>query len=732
MVSTIIIAIIAVLPYIWITPAAAGIEPTGERPKIGLALSGGGARGAAHVGVLKVLEKLGISVDYIAGTSMGAVIGGLYASGMSAAEIERQLDRIDWDRVFSDPPSRPERSLRRKQDDRLYLVKGKAGVSNQGVRLPQAAVQGQKFNLILKALTLPVAGIGDFDHLPIPFRAVAMDITTGAEVVIGSGDLARAMRASMAIPAAFAAVEMDGRLLVDGGAANNLPISVVRKMGAEIVIAIDISSPLLGRDELKSPLAVLNQLTGLLTRRNVDAQTKTLTKRDLLIVPELGTISTMDFDRVLDAVEVGRMASLKLNTDLQHLATSQGQKRTIPKQIWVPPSIQFIRFENRSKLSEAMLAEHLGMQTGEILNLTKLEAGIGRIYGLDIFESVRYDLVEENGRSGIVVYAQEKTWGTDSLQGGLEISSTFNGDSSFNIGAAYTMIPLNSLNGEWRTALQIGEEPALATEIYQPLDPAARYFVHGAVFWQNRSVRMFTGNDGRAEVEYNVQRLGLELGAGRNFGNWGEFRVGLRRSMGDADVSVGAPAMSGFDFDDGQFFARLRADSLDNVHFPRSGFFGQLEWVAAREDLGSDTSYDQSLIRLVGAKTWDDHTLIGGVQFNTTIDSDAPIQSRFRLGGFMRLSGLATNELSGQHSGLLTVAYQKRLYDSEWFPVFAGGALQAGNTWEHRSDISTNDLIYSGTLFLGADTPIGPVYLGYGHAEGGRSAGYLFLGQPFF
>ena len=226
---------------------AAGIDKGGHasRPKIGLALSGGGARGAAHVGVLRVLEELRIPVDYIAGTSMGAIVGGLYASGMGPDEIEQALKEMDWDAVLRDSQPRPERSFRRKLDDRLYLSKLKTGVKDGKIGIPTAVIQGQQFNLVLNRLTVAVAEIDDFDELPIPFRAVATEIATGEEVVLGSGNLATAIRASISVPGVFAGVLIDDRLLVDGGISNNLPVSVVREMGADIVIAVDISTPLM-------------------------------------------------------------------------------------------------------------------------------------------------------------------------------------------------------------------------------------------------------------------------------------------------------------------------------------------------------------------------------------------------------------------------------------------------------------------------------------------------------
>ena len=718
---------------------ALATEQAIERPKIGLALSGGGARGAAHVGVFKVLEELQIPVDYIAGTSMGAVVGGLYASGMSSDEIAHQLDTIDWESVFIDKPDRPDRSQRRKDDDKLYLVKGKIGVKNSEIRLPKAAVQGQKFDLILKALTLPAAQVNDFDELPIPFRAVAMDIATGEEVVIAGGDLAISMHASMAIPAAFAPIELDGKLLVDGGAANNLPISVVKAMGADIVIAVDISTPLLTKEDLDQPLAVIDQLTGLLTRRNVEMQLKLLNDRDVLILPDLDAIGTMDFHEVINAVDIGHQAAveqkaklLSLSVDKRVYATYLTQHRDLE---WSQPIVGFLRIENDSKLSEQVLLQHLNIQVGQPLDIASIEKGIATVYGLDIFESVRYDLVSEDGKTGVLVNVKQKSWGTDSLQAGLELSSDFSGESSFNIGLAYTKQPLNSLNGEWRTALQLGEEPAVVTELYQPLDVAARYFTHAALSWDNRDIRLYGDVSGRADAEYEIQRWGLRLAVGRNFGNWGEIRIGVRRFTGNADLGVGAPSFRSFDFDDGNVFVSASVDTLDSLNFPREGYFHNIELTSAKDALGADSEYDKLEIQLSGAKSWNDDSLIFSFRYGSTLSGDSSIHNRYRLGGFMQLSGFNENELSGQHYGLLSLAYQRRVYRSQIIPVYAGVSAQFGNTWEDKDDIGfgTDDLLSGGTLFLGTDTPIGPLYLGYGKAEGrDDGAAYLYLGQPFF
>jgi len=713
-------------------------EAHNERPKIGLALSGGGARGAAHVGVLKVLEELRIPVDYIAGTSMGAVIGGLYASGMNSAEIEHQLNTIDWTTVFDDKPARPERSQRRKNDDRLYLVDGKIGINDAGLNLPKSAVEGQRFNLILKSLTLPVTNVTNFDDLPIPFRAVAMDITTGDEVVLGEGDLATAMHASMAIPAIFSPIKLDGKILVDGGAANNLPISVVRDMGADIVIAIDISTPLLEQEDLDRPLAVIAQLTGLLTRRNVEDQLQTLADDDVLIIPTLEEVGSMSFDRVAEAMQQGEQAAIKQHSQLSTLSLDskqyQSYEATQKRSAWQQPTVEFLRINNNSRLSDEVIQSHLAIKVGEPLDIKNIEQGVDTVYGLDIFESVRYDLITEEGKTGVMVSAKEKSWGTDSLQTGLELASDTDGDSSFNLAIAYTQQPLNSLNGEWRTALQMGERPGIITEIYQPLDPASRYFIHSGLSWLKSDIRIFEGDgSGQAEAEYDVERWTLSLSVGRNIAKWGEIRFGVRRFTGEADLDIGGSGFDDFNFDDGYFFARAQMDTVDNLNFPRSGYFNSIEWKSAKDFLGADEEYEQVDLKLSGANSWGDNTLITSISYGSTVSGDTAITNRFELGGFLNLSGYKVGELSGQHYGLLSLAYQRRIYQSKFFPTYAGAAFQMGNTWEDKDDIQFGDMVSSGTLFVGTDTPIGPLYLGYGVAEGNNDgSAYLFLGNPFY
>jgi len=704
-----------------------------KRPKIGLVLSGGGARGAAHVGVIQVLEEMNVPIDFIAGTSMGAIVGGLYASGMSTAELETTMATLDWADAFRDQIDRRDRSFRRKRDDDLYLVKQQAGFNDGKITLPTGLIAGQKVDLLLKSLTISVSDISDFDELRYPFRAVATDIVTGGVVVLDSGDLAMAMRSSMNIPAAFALTEVDGKLLVDGGVSNNLPIDVVRQMGADIVIAVDISTPLQNREELTSVLSVTEQLTGILTRTNTEAQIATLTEQDLLILPNLGDIATADFDRAAEAIPIGVEAAHQHGGELQRLALSAEQYDEYlashqQKQSDLPV-IDFVRIENNSRLGDKVLAASLNVPIGQPLDVNALEEDIGKIYGWQLFQNVRYDVVEDGGETGLVVHVDERPWGPNYLQLGLSISNSFDGDSIFNLGVAYTRTGMNAYGGELRLGGQTGQDPFFIGDFYQPLGAKSRYFIHPRIRLQKRTVNVF--DDGNILSELRVSDSGLELAAGRNLGTWGEIRLGLRRLTGDVKVRVGDPTQPDVDFDTGQFFIRLSDDKIDNVRFPSSGHVVVVEGLVSRDGLGADTEFEQVIVRSLLAKPIGKGSVLLGLDYNTTLDSDAPAQSLFRIGGLLNLSGFSQNEIAGQHSAVLKAGYLRKLGESAFFPFYVGGSLELGNVWQNKSDISASNAITAGSLFVGGDSVLGPIYFAYGRAEGGVDSVYLFVGKLF-
>lgn len=705
-----------------------------DRPKIGLALSGGGARGAAHVGVLRVLEELRIPVDYIAGTSMGSIIGGLYASGMSPDQIEDAMAKMDWDNIFNDKPPRVERPFRRKRDDDLYLVKAKPGFNEGVLTFPSGAIQGQKFDLALRQLVRHVSTVSDFDELPIPYRAVASDIGTGRSVVLAGGDIALAMRASMAVPGAFAATEIDGRLLVDGGITNNLPVDVVRDMGADIVIAVDISTPLTVPENVRNVLQITAQLTSIMTRANAEIQIASLTQRDILIIPDLGTIGSGSFERAHEAVATGRVAAEARREELARLSLSPAefQAHTAARSP-LPPArevVEFVRIVNNSSIADDMIRARIRQPVGEPLDVARLEADIGLLYGLELFQTIHYDLVEEDSRAGIEVTVDERSWGPNYLQFGVALSNDFSGDTRYNLGVGYLRTAINPLNGELRFGVQVGEDPILAVNWYQPLDYASLYFVETRARIERRNVSVYEDPD-TAIAEYRVAHTGIELSGGRNLGVLAELRLGYRRGTGEVDRRVGIAELPEGDFDSGSAFGRFHLDSLDNADFPTHGAIVLAEYEVFRDAFGNDGALEQLRSRAAYVTTFGAHTVGLGGRFSTTTSGEAAVQNRFRVGGFLVLSGIPEDSLSGQHSAVATAMYYRRSTILPFLPWYVGGSLELGNAWESRDDMSVGSAILSGSLFFGLDTPLGPLYLGYGLAESGRNAGFFYLGRTF-
>jgi NTE family protein len=709
--------------------AGGNVTPAG-RPRICLVLGGGGARGAAHVGVLKVLEQLRIPVDCIAGTSMGSIVGSLYASGMSPEEIEKEMRSMDWDDLFQDEPSRAERSFRRKRDDDLYTAKAKLGFNNRKIEFPLAFIRGQKFDLELNRLLLPVADVKNFDQLPIPFRAVAADLETGKPVALGRGSLAKSVRASMAVPAAFDPVKIDGRLLVDGGIADNVPVDVARRMGGDVFIVVDVGSGLYGRQEITTALDVTGQLANFLFTLNTERQLKSLGSRDVLIRPPLGDIGGASFDRVGDAIPIGEQAAEATADALRRYSLSPEQYAQYlaghKAPVRATPTIDFVHIVNHTRLADAVIAARISAKPGEPLDVQQLEHDIGDLYGLELFESVRYDLVREDDKTGLVITATDKSWGPGYLQFGVSTSNNLQGDSTFRFGTLYTLTEINSLNGEWRVGAQLGYEPGIFTEIYQPLDPASRYFVSGLVGYATYNINVFDAA-GTQTASYWLNGPRLELGFGRDFGTWGEGRIGYRRESGTAEVRVGEPAPK-TDWEVGEAFLRLSDDKMDSLYFPRHGHIGTAEYRWGREGLGADTDYDQLLLTYSHAVSWGANTFLGGLGTAITFDNNAPLERLFRLGGFLRLSGLQDNQLSGQSAGLAELIYMRRTYKIQFFETYVGASLEFGNVWQNTSDISTNNVITAGSVFLGLNTPIGPLYMAYGRTDRRDRSIYIYLG----
>ena len=713
-------------------------QDAAERPTIGLVLSGGGARGAAHAGVIKILDDLKIPVDYVAGTSMGAIVGGLYASGMSADEIVEVIDTVDWSYLLTDRPPRGQRSFRRKSDDDGFLVDFDIGVNKAGLIFPEGFIQGQHLELALKRLALPVIAVDDFDQLPIPFRAITTDIVSGQAVVLKSGDIAEAMRASMSVPGLFKPVRRDGRLLVDGGVANNLPVKIVQDMGADILIVVDAGFPLLKEEELGSALALTKQMLTILIDGRSKDQIALLSTDDILISPDLGDLESQDFHRLAEAMQLGMEEADRSSTRLTHLSLPDAEYLAFRQQIESSrdsaPTIDNVVVENQSRLSPKVIETRLADQRGGPLDVDQLEADLSNVYGFDTFETVTYDVLEDSGEHTLLIRATEKNWGPNYIRFGINLEDDFNGNSSYNLGARLTRTEINQLGGELRLEVQIGETPRVFAEWFQPLDYESRWFINPQFEWSRSGSAIFDeGGLQLAELGSDGARASLDIG--REFGNWGEFRIGYSHASSESDVRIGIPLQTSGTTRIANTSASFQIDTIDRFAVPRAGINVGISWIGSRESLGSDVTADAASLQLLKPVSWGDNTLLSWFEFGSTTKGASTGLQPFSLGGLFSLTGYAPGELSGQHVGMARLLYYHRLGDQAlpFFdtPIYLGASLELGNVWNDTSAISLDNTLTAGSIFVVIDSLFGPIYLAYGAAEGGRRSAYLFLGQTF-
>ena len=722
---------ILVLP---LAVAAQGQEPSPEpRPRIGVALSGGGARGGAHVGVLQVLEELHVPVDAISGTSMGALIGGLYAAGVPIERLEQDLRGADWKDLLDDRPAYRDLVYRRKEDASRYLVDFELGFRGGKLRQPRGLRAGQKLAFEARMLLLDAPREANFLRFPIPFRATATDVETGDRVILDHGDLVESMLASIAIPGVFAPVALDGRLLVDGGIVDNLPVDLVREQAVDVVIAVDVGTPLADREKLRSMFSVLGQTLSFLTRKNT---TSSLADADLVITPDLGGISSADFASTPEAITRGRDAALAMKDALLPYALDAvAWKDYVARRTPAPPAphvVGGIRVEGAERVDPRAILSRMHSKPGDPLDPEILRKDLERVFGLDYFQRVTVDVVPEDGRETIVIHVQEKSWGPTYMRFGLEIVDDLEGHAQYDVRTSITRTLLNRRGLEWRNDLQLGSTQLARSELYQPIDFSGRFFIAPWIQGLREKPPIFV--DGRRIAQYDVKTLGGGLDVGTQFGSLGEIRVGVSRASVHADVDTGAADLPAFDVSLGAATLRVALSTLDRPMIATHGCEVRAGADFSRRSLGADDDYD----RAFGGASYffggGRHTGFFVADGGSSLGSTLPAYDMFTLGGLFSLGGYSEGEFRGQYYATAKAGYHFRIASLP--PAFGRGAylgalVEAGNVWNAPADISVQDLRYSFTALLGADTIIGPMFLAYATAEGGSNRVYLTVGRTF-
>ncbi len=729
-----------------------------DRPKIGLVLSGGGARGGAHLGVIKMLEKHHIPIDMIVGTSMGSFVGGLYASGKGSLEIEELLTKTKWDKYISSSYDREDIPFRAKQFDRDFPSKIKLGVNSKNeVGFQTGLFSRQNMLSLLNMQTYDVRYVDDFDNLLIPFRAVATDIKNGKEVVLKKGALSEAIYASIAIPGGFQPIVIDGKTLVDGGISSNLPLNAMRKMKPDIIIVVDISTPFDEDIKVDSYLAVISQLNNILMRKNVEETIVSMKKDEILITPELGDITPLDADRYPEIIQIGKESVIKIYDEkLSSLSVDNDtynrylmKHRTSYR--FSAPVIDKIIINNKTDVSNELIYSYLHVKEKESLNLVELQNDLMKLYDLTLFEDVSYKLDFIDNKT-ILSITLTPSWNSNGvLRFAIGFEDDFTTNSNYSLIFEYTKSSLNSYGGEWRTRASIGKEKGVLSELYQPVDAIRKYFVRPYMYYREKKINVppsalnISSTKKYDTLDLDLLQKGAGLGLGYNINSYMQFELGFKMQSDelsgnllivDKNISASSYAHIKGITDSRFFYANLFIDSYDNAYFPTKGNYGKISWIKEIDSVGGDLDYSRISIEHEYAYSIGSHTLLPRVEYVNTYDGDVDISGLVTLGGMGRLSGYSKNTFAGNSLGLFSMNYRYNIYKNAFFgsfsaPLYVGTMAEVGTTWNKNITPFLDDLIFAGNVYLASDTILGPCYFSYGKSYGNHDMFYFSLGTPF-
>lgn len=709
-------------------------------------LSGGGAKGSAHIGVLRVLEKNNIPVDYIAGTSIGAYVGGLYALGYKADEIESLMMSTAWDDGFSDTIPRESLHYEEKKQSDQYNIPLRLGYEKNEIKAPSGILIGQMMTTLLRQSTGLVTMFDSFDDLAIPFRAVAADLETSLAVILDSGSLVQAMKASAAIPGALQPVTIGDKLLVYGGLANNMPVDVVKAMGADIVIAVDIGSSLTKKENINTTIDVLNQLSTILTSATTEKQKKLLEENDILIRPNVGDLSTTDWEIMPVALELGLEAALAKKNDLKKYALDDAsykihsENKAVTREnlarLTTKP-IKKVIYQDDSKLSERLIKSAFNIHAGTQVTEEEIDAGIARVFALDKFEHVDAEFIDEEDGRILILNTRAKAWGPNYFKLGFSLQESFSLGTVMQLELGYVLTDITSNGGAWKNEISLGYEQFMATELYLPMSKENTFFTRTRAHWQKDRWRGVNQSDLVGEL--TKESIAGTFSLGYNlFGN-AIIESGVLAEYGDTSyqgISGTAPDYTSY----GGYFS-FGFDNLNSINFPTSGNQLMVN-VYIRNDRYDEkyfgTGEDKSIQYAVnwrGALSLNQHTFVGIASYAQVENETDYTVHLSQLGGFLNLSAYQKNELVGAHKvfGALVYHYDlgQDVFGLTQYPVYLGTSLETGNVWLIEDSVDLDELILSGSLFFGIDTSLGPAAIGIGYADTNETSLFISIGKSW-
>ncbi|MCU6432422.1 patatin-like phospholipase family protein [Undibacterium sp. Jales W-56] len=717
-------------------PLTAEVSTLPPRPKIALVLSGGGARGFAHIGVLRALRAQRVPVDIVVGTSMGAVVGGAYAAGRSVSELEQIVRNTAWDRVLADRPARYDLDFRRKEEDLLLPSRIELAVTKNGLSLPPAAAGNAALEHALTRL-LP-QGMRDrpINQLGLPFRSVASDLLTGELVEMRDTPLFLSMRASLAVPGVFAPVRLNQRLVVDGGLVSNLPVELARAMGADVVIAVNVGTPLAKENEISSAFGVAQQMLQILTEQNVQRSIKELSGKDILIAPDLSGISFLDFGLHERAINAGEIAALKMTDQLKNLSVSAEQYAALDQHRLEASNdergtnkalpIAKIEVQGNQYINPKALIAQSGLQTGQALTSDQIRQATTRLYGRGDIDNIETEITDSDGQRNVVIKPSESKSSRNRLRFGLELASDFSDDNHFALSMMHVASSLNSYGAELRSMAKLGSQRQIGTQLWQPLGTSSPWYLAPSAEFGGTAVDLF--QQGKKVFRVSAHNSSGTVVLGRQFDNWGDLQFGVSRRFGKYSVILPEDAAApGVRYYDTTQFVQFRLDTLDSLAFPVRGNLVTALWERSpSKGVGEPSLARSSLTGLSAFQAGDWAGHIYG-EWSRSQRGLAPSS----LGGFLRLSGTTADSLDGNSVLLGRVVVARRVGD---MPTTVGGAIRLGFSAELGGAFGTNqalrfgNLKQAGSAFISMDTRFGPLYFGAGATRSGNSTAYLFLG----
>jgi NTE family protein len=701
------------------------------RPKIGVALEGGGAMGLAHIGVLKWFEEHHIPVDYVAGTSMGGLVGGFYATGMSPDELKTLIDGMDWRKILGDRTPYEDLAFRRKEDQRAYpnsLLFGLRG----GLTLPAGLNAGHQIGLLIDRVTLPYGEVSSFDGLPVPFRCVATDLVSQKPYVFKDGSLAVALRATMSIPGAFSPVNDGKAVFVDGGLVDNLPTDVVRGMGADIVIGVHLEPAPVDAKDIQSVFSVLNHSLRVLLAEN---EVRGLAQADAVVSVPLAEFSTVDYAKSAQIMKRGyeaanaraRMLEAFALDDAdwqEHQRTREARKRSDV------PTPQFIEVQGTNAHEATDVIRYVKQFQGQPVNPEKLNKVLTRLTGVGRYDSAGYRLVDKNGQPGLLVQVVEKNYAPPMFQTAFEVDGSQSGNVDFTMGTRLTFMDVAGFRSEWRTDVLLGNTYGIQTELFRPFSAESRWFFAPHADASDTTFQIYAKNDPLAD--YRIYRTNIGGDVGYSFGRFGELRVGYQVGSLNTKLRLGSPVIPSVEGRVGQSRLRYMLDHTDDPVIPRRGFSAESNFRWFDQSPGANGAFPSMDLKLGFFQPFTAASSFfleneGGTTFGIA-NTGVP---QFFLGGPVRLSAYGQNEFQGNQYYLIRAGYMHDLLTLPPFlgkKVYAVGSYEIGKMYGLTTGTDLPDDVAAGFL---AETALGPFFIGGSVGDSGHRKWFFQLGRIF-